>query len=1013
MDEALKRLLREDIYPGNCSAFQDACAAIQSNNALAFTGAGTSAPQIPTWGGILHNIISHAKDSGAIDSNDAASLLQQMADDPLDVADSLEEALLTDKFRTLLSSYFNKPDLCTVAHESLMAIPFQGFITLNYDPGLSNAYVRYFSSLPQSHRSSERFELSRWTQGQSLSVSAPPILHWHGVPSAPEEMIFTGKDYNRFYGVRENVNFLQGLFRTQRLIVVGFGFKDPFLTRGLEETLRDLASDDRHFAFIGRSDEEPVSLTMRRSFSRKYKVRPIFYCIKKDESGNLQDHSELIDLLRKMPARKSNGENSAVESIVKDIEKESVDIYSEPQPWAQNLFVGYANKLLYVEPRLIASNALLETDFESEPDALNVDDIVVSDKSFVIHAPHEYGLTTLGRRLANQLSTSGHLTIFREANSLPNYQKRLLSELGYNSTDSIKEEVIILDGFDGVNHERLLKEIRGIKRFKRIILLTKTESFSVQDDDDAYEADYISLRLSNINRSGIRTLARQMSGSADQDYISGVVEKVYNDLLQLCIPLTPTNVIMYLSILHREGDFAPLSRLQIIDKYIRELLRRPGDAYRDSFNVDNKLDVLSSFVNSLYKKDMVSFTETEWAVFCSKYMSRTLINFDWSALLNDLAASRVLQKSNAVYIFRYRLFYSYLLGRYVANRPKDLKEFLANNDHMQVEGLIEVISGLSADNTELVKNLTKGLNDAIDEFYNQYNIRDLNPYDRLEWTYSEEVEAAIWKDITESLEQGPDAIPEIDKLKRSIEAERKTELQSTIIMDFKEREKSVTLSRSVLMTAINNAVDVEGSLKVNAIQAIVEASKIVVRIGFIFSPLIAEQKRFTWNEMNFVNRIRYDPDIEFDAQHRAGLVASVIPTSIVNQSTEVLGSKKLAEVFVYMSQNLLLSGFEQYINFAMILRSKPKNWGDVAHAILSKTEKRSLFLRFMLDTSMRQYRQEVNTNSERLILMKIVAYIKAKRDLNKTDPGAKAVSTVLTRLREAGYFHVAPDSEPE
>src|ERR1039458_2642050 len=92
----------------------------------------------------------------------------------------------------------------------------------------------------------------------------------------------------------------------------------------------------------------------------------------------------------------------------------------------------------------------------------------------------------------------------------------------------------------------------------------------------------------------------------------------------LCIPITPSNVIMYLTILYKEGDFHPINRVQIVDRYLREMLRKPSDAYKDAFDAKNKMDIISTFVFSMFQNQKSQFTEADWFIFCRDYMKSTL-----------------------------------------------------------------------------------------------------------------------------------------------------------------------------------------------------------------------------------------------------------------------------------------------------------------------------------------------------------------------------------------------------
>ncbi|MBX9456127.1 MAG: SIR2 family protein [Rhizobium sp.] len=197
-----------------------------------------------------------------------------------------------------------------------------------------------------------RFSLPQWTSGEKFQGDLPPILHWHGVFNDPSSIVFTGDDYYNFY-TAERTRFLETMWTSRTVLTVGFGYRDPYFTRVLEHVLRNYNSDNRHFALIGNRDEDTISLLARKTFSRKYRVNPVFYTVKSAEDGR-EDHSDLIRLLEALsettlhtPEVSSAG---AVMITSEPVERARVD-------FQQNLFVSPSGTQIYSEPRLLRLNS--------------------------------------------------------------------------------------------------------------------------------------------------------------------------------------------------------------------------------------------------------------------------------------------------------------------------------------------------------------------------------------------------------------------------------------------------------------------------------------------------------------------------------------------------------------------------------------------------------------------------------------------------------------------------------
>ncbi|WP_374322111.1 metallophosphoesterase [Brevundimonas sp.] len=286
----------------------------------------------------------------------------------------------------------------------------------------------------------------------------------------------------------------------------------------------------------------------------------------------------------------------------------------------RDLFTTGANESLYAEPRLMDRPPEQAVGDEDRPVRVSIDQIASSDRSYLIETPREYGATSLARRLRLEIEEGGYGEVDEhDAVQLPNYRKRLAEQM-LPAKGNIKK-TLVLDNFDYTRHERLLKEISSLKVYDRIILLVadnglrQISPLATGSDDIQFER----LFLWGLGRTEIRGLATTLFDTADENIVTSVVDKVYTDLLALCIPLTPSNVLMYLRVLKREDDFKPLNRVDILDRYLTELLRRPSDNTTSAFDAKNKLNLVSQFVYKLFAEGQEYFSESEWKKFCQEY----------------------------------------------------------------------------------------------------------------------------------------------------------------------------------------------------------------------------------------------------------------------------------------------------------------------------------------------------------------------------------------------------------
>ena len=72
---------------------------------------------------------------------------------------------------------------------------------------------------------------------------------------------------------------------------------------------------------------------------------------------------------------------------------------------------------------------------------------------------------------------------------------------------------------------------------------------------------------------------------------------------------------------------------------------------------------------------------------------------------------------------KYSFFYTFFLGRYISSRPELVSAFIADEEYLRMMGVVDVITGLSAENSRaIVQQLDKLHN--IGCFATKYEKRD-------------------------------------------------------------------------------------------------------------------------------------------------------------------------------------------------------------------------------------------------------------------------------------------------
>jgi hypothetical protein len=999
-DQTLAALVREELFPGNEAAFIALKKFCGSERITLFTGAGVSAPIFPTWTGLLEELLDEAIKKGLITSlQEREDYRDLLKNDPLELAEFIEQLFAKPAFRARLATIFRNPSSqFTDCHRLLSDVPSRGIVTLNYDNGHEIAHARK-SRNPNTGKAQDISTLVRWIQSDVFNDEETPILHFHGDVSAPDQMVLTSSDYDQFYNQEKPDQFMRTLWTAHRILAVGFGFSDPFLTRVAERTLRSLPAETRHFAFIGREAGCLVTAVQRRMFAKKYRLEPVFYEVRRSEDGK-QDHSDLKLLISELGMSATDCEQKST-AIVPPLQAKTVASPHEAsvseRAFKSDLFVAPNGTTLYAEPRFTSSDL---TKISITSDEVSVNDIVKATTSYVISCKPEYGATSLSRRLVLEFAGAGKRVLLGDASLLPNYKKKL-SENFSQSPDH--DGILVLDNFDVATNERLLKEIIGLNLFARIIILARQNLFETAraSFSDQFKMPFVAVTLLHLSRADIRTLTKQYFETSDDDATSAIVEKIYVDLVTLCIPITPANVVMYLTILCKDNDFQPINRVQIVGRYLSEMLVGSSDAYRDAFSAKNKMDVISAFVFRRFGQGKTSFSEADWFSFCREHMKDTLTDFDDRSLLQLLKSKRVFVPIGSQFFFKYRFFFVFFLGRYIAGRPAVLADSIKENTYIKHKGLVEVLAELASDNEPLVTDITRRIKAALSEFDTRYIPGGFDPFMELEWPTQANEEEKIWRPLEKQLESGPRDPSEIDKLKSSVFGESRAADQQPVVQEFDRIERRLVTYHVALTEALSNSDNLSGEIKKEAVLTALAASFRYFQIGLLFASAIAERPFFYWNGLLFINEMH---GLEQDKRKRTASVMFGLVSAVYDKNNEEVGSRKLGEVFKLFASSEEIVGFLRVLNFACLIRSKPRGWLAAAREMVAGTKRNEFYLSVFLQMAFQQFRNEVNTNLEREELKKLVAIIKMKRDLKKDHPGEKDIRNVVDRLEKKEFF---------
>jgi hypothetical protein len=344
----MKSILGEGELKENESRKKDLIDLISSEQALLFVGAGSSAfVGYKDWIGIIESLekIAIKCAPGFIIDR------QKRENDPLYYIEGIkghikrETGDLNRYYNCLYKEFEPKKTKLTKFHETLIGLPFKGFLTTNYDTVLEAALASKAmksSKLESTHDNSLIVtnelaqRVSEFFMSLDYNLYPKRIAHLHGIYSDSNSIILSSGDYERAYGFDKDTfkgetgawtlhkKLLWAILATRRVVFVGFSLNDPYLKIMLKLVSNDLWrwDDSIHYAIMGLSageDKANLEKTRAEYLKSNFGIGVVFY-ENVDGSHRALEHM-VNDISRGCQSRQSKW----MESINKSTERRLIN----------------------------------------------------------------------------------------------------------------------------------------------------------------------------------------------------------------------------------------------------------------------------------------------------------------------------------------------------------------------------------------------------------------------------------------------------------------------------------------------------------------------------------------------------------------------------------------------------------------------------------------------------------------------------------------------------------------
>ena len=213
---------------------------LASGEAVAFLGAGVSAPLYPLWDGLIAELVDAA--APRLSEREAAACRALASSRPESVVEIVRRTLGAGVFREVLRQVLRvrtDPETgrsWTPVHELVCRCAFKAVVTTNYDPGIVDARIRVRPGASATGFTTweDELGLDRWRTGDVFGEDELPVLFAHGQHNRPDSVVLAATEYRRAYAGKLP-QVLARLVDGGHLVWLGFSFADQRIAAVLRE----------------------------------------------------------------------------------------------------------------------------------------------------------------------------------------------------------------------------------------------------------------------------------------------------------------------------------------------------------------------------------------------------------------------------------------------------------------------------------------------------------------------------------------------------------------------------------------------------------------------------------------------------------------------------------------------------------------------------------------------------------------------------------------------------------
>jgi hypothetical protein len=629
---------------------------------------------------------------------------------------------------------------------------------------------------------------------------------------------------------------------------------------------------------------------------------------------------------------------------------------------------------VWIEPIISRTDEISQNPDENFSQRVLIEELLLSPNSYLINAPSQFGLTTLGHYLVCEAWENDELWIYLDNFSTKPHTIRNAVKNEVLSLEQKIEDVkcIIFDSFlskDKVSHKKLKNLIEANPEVKMIILNTvdedlyvnKKENSSITDKEINIEKEFEHLHLIALPRNQIRSIVKQYNTAKNIGEENVVLNKITNELESLNLHRTPYNVITILKVTEKHFDDSPVNRTKMIEMILFVLFDL-GEIPRYKIKPDLKdcEYVLGRYCELMLKNEIFIFSKDEFIIELKSFCKEKYIDLDIDVVFEILNNNSIIINDYGKYRFK-SSFWIYYFGAKRMHNDVGFKDYIfKSKTYSAYPEIIEFYTGIDRNRDDALKVLLEDITSTKENVKVKLGIEgDVNPLHNAKWRPSETEIEKIQKEIGENVLTSnlPDLVKDqfLDKSYDQIRP-----YNQSIQKIFEEYSLHNLMQQiKASSTALRNSDYSEPALKKELLIEIYDSWKQLAKVLFALSPIMAARSKASFEGVAF----ELSGDFGQSFEERLNKVLQVLPTNIVGYFQDDLYSPKIAPLF-YDCFNSEEDELMKHHQALLLIFKRPNGWKMQIENYITSINKNSYYLFDTVNALRTKYRFDFATEED-------------------------------------------------